>query len=176
MHHRLDHIAYNLTNAVNEVHQNGYDRYNNTQRAFFNPLSNEADAAINIGVHDDILKDPGLIAAGLNPDAPGDNRIANAIANLQGQRLLKDGTSTIDDYFNGMVGEFAVLTQRNEMTRDHQKSVVSQLQNIRESISGVSLDEETTDMVKYQKAFDASARIIKVADEMFDTVLNLKRL
>jgi flagellar hook-associated protein 1 FlgK len=53
---------------------------------------------------------------------------------------------------------------------------VAQLNNIRESISGVSLDEETTDMVRFQKAFDASARIIKTADEMFDTVLNLKRL
>ena len=62
------------------------------------------------------------------------------------------------------------------MILEHQKNVVDQLKNVRESISGVSLDEETTDMVKYQKAFDASARLIKVADEMFDTVLNLKRL
>jgi flagellar hook-associated protein 1 FlgK len=176
MHHKLDHIAYNLSEAVNEVHQNGYDRYNNTQKAFFSPLQGEAGAAENIGVHQDILNDPSLIAGGLSPNAPGDNRIANAIANLQAQPLLKEGTTTLDDYFNGMVGEFAVVTQRNDMQREHQKNIVSQLQNIRESTSGVSLDEETTDMVKYQKAFDASARIIKVADEMFDTVLNLKRL
>jgi flagellar hook-associated protein 1 FlgK len=43
-------------------------------------------------------------------------------------------------------------------------------------VSGVSLDEETTKLIEYQKAFDASARLIKTADEMFDTVLNLKRL
>ena len=53
---------------------------------------------------------------------------------------------------------------------------MSQLGNIRESISGVSLDEETTKMIEYQKTYDASARLIRVADEMFDTVLNLKRL
>ncbi len=62
------------------------------------------------------------------------------------------------------------------MSLEHQKNIVDQLKNVREGISGVSLDEETTDMVKFQKAYDASARLIKVADEMFDTVLNLKRL
>ena len=49
------------------------------------------------------------------------------------------------------------------------------MNNIRESISGVSLDEEATKLIEYQKSFDASARLIRTADEMFDTVLNLKR-
>ena len=57
-----------------------------------------------------------------------------------------------------------------------EQDIVDQLQNIRDSISGVSLDEETTKMIEFQKGFDASARLIKTADEMMDTVLNLKRL
>ena len=54
--------------------------------------------------------------------------------------------------------------------------MTDQLKNIRESISGVSLDEEATKMIEFQKNFDASARLIRTADEMMDTVLNLKRL
>jgi len=176
MHQKIDHIAYTVASTVNQIHEGGYDRYNNTEQSFFIPLTEEFNSAAHIGIHENILKDPGLIASALRPDSPGDNRIANAIANLQEQPLLNNGKSTIDDFFNGMVGEFAVVTKRNEMDLEHQKNIVGQLNNIRESVSGVSLDEETTDMVKFQKAFDASARIIKVADEMFDTVLNLKRL
>jgi flagellar hook-associated protein 1 len=50
------------------------------------------------------------------------------------------------------------------------------MQNIRDSISGVSMDEEAAKLIEYQKSFEASARLIKTADEMFDTVLNLKRM
>jgi flagellar hook-associated protein 1 FlgK len=61
----------------------------------------------------------------------------------------------------------------NEM--EAQGDIVKQLTNIRESISGVNLDEETTKIIEFQKSFDASARLIRTADEMLETVLNLKR-
>ena len=61
-------------------------------------------------------------------------------------------------------------------SREAQDNIVQQLDTLRESVSGVSLDEEAAKMIEFQKAFDASARLIRTADEMFDTVLNLKRL
>ena len=75
-----------------------------------------------------------------------------------------------------MVGEVGIQTRRTQVAQDSQKNIVNQLKNIRESVSGVSLDEETTKLIEYQKSFDASARLIRTADEMFDTVLNLKKL
>ncbi len=176
LHDNLDHVAFNVGEAVNAVHEAGFDRYNNTGQTFFNPLDEEFHAATNIGVNDAILKDPGKIAAALIKDSPGDNRVSNAIAELQERKLLKGGTSTVDDYFNGMVGEYAILTQKNNIVYEHQKNIVAQLNNVRESVSGVSLDEEVADMVKFQKTFEASARLIKVADEMFETVLSIKRM
>ncbi len=176
LHADMDHLAYTLHDSVNAIHESGYDRYNNTGRSFFDPLHAEFKAAENLTMNQDIDKEAGFIATAMEADSPGDNRVAHAIARLQTVQLLKGGTTTIDDFYNGMVGEFAVDTSKNKSVLEHQKNVVDQLNNIRESVSGVSLDEETTDMVKFQKAFDASARIIKVADEMFDTVLNLKRL
>jgi flagellar hook-associated protein 1 len=176
LHDKLDEIAFTVAQSVNEVHKQGYDRYDNTGNAFFQPLVQEKDAAALIKISDHISEDPGHIAGAMAPGSPGDNRIANEIASIQSRQLFSRNTATADDFFNGMVGEFAVVKRRNNMVLEHQKSIVSQLNNVRESISGVSLDEETTDMVKFQKAFDASARLIKVADEMFDTVLSLKRL
>ena len=89
---------------------------------------------------------------------------------------MEDGTATFDDFYNSMVGKLAVKVGKANQEAEHQKNIVSQLNNVRESISGVSLDEEAVKMIEFQKAFDASARVIRTADEMFDTVLNLKRL
>jgi flagellar hook-associated protein 1 FlgK len=58
----------------------------------------------------------------------------------------------------------------------HQEAILDQLQNMRESISGVSLDDEAANLIKYQHAFNASARVVRAGDEMLETVLNLKRL
>ena len=67
------------------------------------------------------------------------------------------------------------MTNKANKAYESQDDVLKQLNNIRESISGVSLDEETAKMIEFQKSFDASARLIRAADEMMDTVLNLKR-
>ena len=82
----------------------------------------------------------------------------------------------MDDFYNSNVGELGTITQRARSTQEAQRNIVDQMSTIRESISGVSLDEETTKMIEMQKLYDASARVIRTADEMLDTVINLKRL
>jgi flagellar hook-associated protein 1 FlgK len=136
----------------------------------------EEGASAQISVNENILNDVSKIAAGARPGAVGDNTVANVISQLQYKEIMEDGTSTADDYYNSEVGRIGVLAQRAVKARESQTNILGQLSNIRESISGVSLDEETTNMIEFQRAFDASARVIKTADEMFDTVLNLKRL
>ena len=86
------------------------------------------------------------------------------------------GTFTFDDFYTSKVGEIGVMNQKAIASLESQKNIVDQVKNVRESISGVSLDEEAQKMIEYQKAYEASARVIRMADEMFDTVLNLKRL
>lgn len=176
LHKKMDEIAYTVSTSVNALHMRGYDKYNQTGVLFFEPLDGQEGAAQRIEISSEIARDPSKVCGAVEANAPGDNRLANAIASLQNQTLFNNGTTSVDEFYNGMVGEFAVMKQKNGMIMEHEKSVVDQLNNIRESTSGVSLDEEATDMVAYQKAFDASARLIRVADEMLDTVLNLKRL
>lgn len=171
----MDNMAFTLATAVNEAHNLGVDAYNGKGGNFFHQPLQVKGAAENLRLSQTVREDPNHIAVAAQTNAPGDNRIANIISQLQGSKMMNDGQSTFDDFYNGVVGQVGVVTRRTNTAHESQGDIVNQLNNIRESISGVSLDEETTKMIEYQKSFDASARLIRTADEMFDTVLNLKR-
>jgi flagellar hook-associated protein 1 FlgK len=175
VHDNIDDLAYTFGTEVNRAHQSGYDRYSAAGGNFFE-VSEKRGAAQNIKLNDRILEDPGRIAAGAQPNAPGDNRVANVISSLAYQQKMANGQSTFNDFYGNIVGRVGVVANRANSEFESQKDTVAQLKNIRESISGVSLDEETTKMIEYQKSYEASARLIKAADEMIDTVLNLKRM
>lgn len=173
----LNDLAFNIANEVNRAHREGYDRQNIAGLNFFElKNSNEPFSIENLAVATDIVKDVSRIAAASKPNAPGDNTVANLIHNLQGRRMMEDGKYSYDDFYNSKVSEIGILTQRSTSELDSQRNNLEQLQNIRESISGVSLDEEAAKLIEYQKSFEASARLVTTADEMFDTILNLKRL
>ncbi len=171
---RLDELAFSVANAVNEVHQKGFTQDGETGINFFDPVTEKKGAAASLALSDDIHESVGNIAAGLHPDAPGDNRNALAIANLQNARFLNDGHTTVDDFYNSIVSDVGVASARNKDALGQQAGIMTQLAKMREQVSGVSIDEETTNLMQFQHAFDASAKVIKVADEMMDTVLKLR--
>ena len=173
---KLDELAYSLATEVNKAHVEGFNRYDQEGTLFFNQPGTAKGASSAISLNKAVLEDVNLIAAAAQDKAPGDNRIANIISALEYKQGMREGTSTFDDFYGGIVGQIGIEAQRANTAMESQKDIVSQLKNIRESVSGVSLDEETTKMIEFQKSFDASARLIKTADEMMDTVLNLKRL
>lgn len=171
---KMDKLSYSLAESVNEVHQMGYDQKSRPAGEFFKIDGPEKDYSSRMELNGMINQDVSFIAAGLVPNAAADNRIANAISGLQAKPLMNE-KDTLDDFYNGFVGELAVVTKKSRALFEHQAESLNQLKNIRESISGVSMDEETVKMIEYQKAFDASAKLIKTADEMLETVINLKR-
>lgn len=170
----VDELAWNLALEVNKAHIEGVDLNGRKGVLLFDMPEEKTGAALNIKVNKTIQTDSGRIVAGIRPDGPADNTVANVIASIQNKQILAGGTSTFDDFYNSQVGQVGILTQRSQKAAEAQKNVVEQLSRLRESVSGVSLDEEATKMIEFQKAFDASARLIRTADEMFDTVLNLK--
>lgn len=173
----LTELAYGVTSEVNRAHREGYDRQNIIGSNFFELKDSTQPFSVeNLALSSEIVKDVSRIAAASKPNAPGDNTVANLIHNLQGRRMMEDGKYTFDDFYNSKVSEIGILTQRSISELDSQRNTLEQLQNIRESISGVSLDEEAAKLIEYQKSFEASARLVTTADEMFDTILNLKRL
>lgn len=173
---QVDKIAYNLTNEVNDAHQIGFDRNGKPAGLFFEQAKGVDGAASQMSLTNDIANDVSRISTAAKPNAPGDGSIANVVSMIQYKQVMDGGTSTIDDFYNSQVGRVGVITQTAMKSREAQGNIVQQVNTLRESISGVSLDEEATKMIEFQKTFDASARLIRTADEMFDTVLNLKRL
>ncbi len=171
----VDQMAYGLAKEVNAAHIEGFDKNGRSGVLFFEMPEKVEGAAGVLSLNKTIVNDVGRIAAGSQPGAAGDNTVANVISSLQYRQIMSDGTATLDDYYNTQVGQIGAVTQRAMKAQESQKNIMGQLSNIRESISGVSLDEETTKMIEFQKMYDASARLIRTADEMMDTVINLKR-
>ncbi|HRK02975.1 MAG TPA: flagellar basal body rod C-terminal domain-containing protein, partial [Oligoflexia bacterium] len=152
----------------------GYSARGTTGIDFFAPLTTKRGAAEFLRISDAVAADANVIATGLLPDSPGDNRLIQQISNLQHAKTMGGGVATFDDFYNATVTELATASHRNKHVLEHQTNIVTQLEKVRESISGVSLDEETTNLVQYQHAFDAAAKVIKVADEILETVLNMR--
>lgn len=173
---RVDSIAHTIASEVNDTHTQGYDRQGRSGGFFFDPLASARGSAKMLKVSSDVANDVNRIAAAAQPGAIGDATVANVISMIQYRGVMDGGASTIDDYYNAQVGRVGVLAQTAMKSREAQGNILQQVNTLRESISGVSLDEEATKMIEFQKTFDASARLIRTADEMFDTVLNLKRL
>ncbi len=113
------------------------------------------------------------IAAGGGPlpFAPGDNGNALALAALKHDNTTM-GTATFDDYFRGMTAQLGVDSQAATRMVGNQLLLLSQLDNQKEQVSGVSLDEEMTNMIKFQHAYNAAARVVTAMDEMLETIVN----
>lgn len=151
-----------LTFTISGSHADG-DTFN---------VSAHKDAAKNLQVAIDD-NDYDMIAAASGPDdIAGDNGNALLIAQLQDQ-LTIDGTSSFGSYYGTIVGEIGVSSQSAGTFLDIQEYSLDQLTNIRESVSGVSLDEEMTNLIKYQSAYDASAKLISIGDELLQTLIGL---
>lgn len=172
---RLDEMAYTVGRAVNAIHSQGFNRHGATGINFFKHLDRQERAAEFLELSDEVKASINNIAAAAMPDAPGDNRIAIAISGLQSMQMMNEGRTTLDDFYNSIVSDVGVASARNRSTMNQTRDIQTQLRKMREQLSGVSIDEETANLLQFQHAFDASAKVIQVADEMLKTILDLKR-
>ncbi|MCH9670892.1 MAG: flagellar hook-associated protein FlgK [Gammaproteobacteria bacterium] len=106
-----------------------------------------------------------------NLGAVGDNRNALALASLQTQGSLLGGTATYLDAYSQLVGDVAVSTGRAQADTAAREALLNQIQTQRDSVSGVNLDEEAANLLRYQQAYQASAEVIAIANETFDSLL-----
>jgi flagellar hook-associated protein 1 FlgK len=83
-------------------------------------------------------------------------------------------TTTTDTYYQTMVSNLGVLTDSVDRSVETAETMMSQLQEERDSVSAVSLDEEMINLVKYQNAYNAASKLLKVADEMLDTIISTR--
>jgi flagellar hook-associated protein 1 FlgK len=175
----VDELAYSLTFEVNSLHSSGYALDGATTGLdFFADLSGlvspPAGAAQQMSISSNII-DQSSIATASSPASPGDNTLALAMSDLQSLKFMSGGTVTTGDFYNGLVADIGGELNSARSRLSHQEGMIRQLEMRRESVSGVSLDEEMTDLVRFQHAYEASARLISIADEMLETVIDLVR-
>jgi flagellar hook-associated protein 1 FlgK len=164
---KLDTLASGIASAVNAAHTAGTDLNSAPGQNFFTMPATVAGSAQSIGVN---LTDPSQIAASLN-GSTGDNANALALSQLQNQNIT--GGDTPLNFYSSTISQLGTDIQNATSQSQTQDLVVQQLQNQRDSISGVSLDEEAANLVRFQRAYQAAARVVNVVDDLTQTAINL---
>ena len=106
-----------------------------------------------------------------NTGAINDNRNALLMADLQRSKTLSGGTATYQDAYNQLVGGVGTRTRDARIGEEASETILRQTKAQRESVSGVNLDEEAADLIRFQNAYQASARVIQISSELFDTII-----
>jgi len=173
---KINQVAVLISKEVNNLHRQGFGLDGQSGRNFFQEPTSFESAAQNLKISSEIENSLDAIAAAKEPGAESDNRMAIALSGIGDLRgVAGDTSSSILDVYNGMVSELAVKTGANKRSLVFQKDVLTQLENVRESLVGVNLDEETANLVRFQHAYAASAKVLSVADELMQTVLSTFR-
>lgn len=185
----LNKLAYTIAVETNQIHRNGYGLDGGTGRNFFKPLEyidvdNPYKNAIqNLALEDHIKANLNSIAAagGTIENATdrlrtfngvGDGANAIAIAQLKQKNFFNDGQSSFNDFYNEIVTEVASKSKKFETEKNYSSSLLTQLDAKRSELSGVSLDEELANLIRFQHAYNAAAKVITTVDEMLDKIIN----
>ncbi len=171
---RLDDMAFAVATEVNVLHQGGFDLSGNAGVAFFQPIG-AAGAASAIGMNPALIAAGGesLVAASGSATAVGDNQVARQLAALREGKILAGGTATASEGWARLVyrvGSDRQAAVNSQQTRDE---IARQLRNLQDSVSGVSIDEEAADMVRFQRGYEANARFFSTIDATLETLLNM---
>ncbi|MDN4620370.1 flagellar hook-associated protein FlgK [Paenibacillus sp. PsM32] len=170
-------------NGINGLQKLGYNSAGDQGTDFFTASdSGGTITAGNITLNSSLQKDPSLIAFSLRTTGTGDNEkvvagnggLALIMSELQNTKM-NFGTSTattVQDYFNSMVGELGVDSAEAKRQTQNAQTLTDQVDSNRQSVSGVSLDEEMSDLLKFQHAYSASSRFMTTMDQLLDRLIN----
>ncbi|MEI9998704.1 MAG: flagellar hook-associated protein FlgK [Verrucomicrobiota bacterium] len=158
---QLDSVAASLINAVNTQNQAGFDLNGNAGGAFFT-----GTGAGNIAVSSSIAGDPSKIAAAGAAGNTLDGSNALALSQIESNPAILPAFQTAVSN----LGETVSNAQSNQATQDQ---ITAQVQNQRNSVSGVSIDEEMTNLINFQQSYAASARFVTTISSLYDTLLGM---
>jgi flagellar hook-associated protein 1 FlgK len=188
----LDTLANTLYVEVNKVHNSGYSMHDPggipqpqpppipiTAKAynFFKlntppPNSEASRLALDDHITDTVNGLANIAAAGGSKYAPGDGNNAKKLSDLQHEPCLVNGTTTMNNFYTQQIAELGLIVHRAETSAADHKDIMKSLNDTREQVGGVSLDEEATKLMQSQKAYNAAARVLTAVDDMLDRVIN----
>ena len=172
-------MAKTYADGFNDLHRKAFGAGEFSQssgREFFTGVSHpDGQHALKIDINPLVENDINALSIGISPEASGDNVLCNLMTKLSGEPLLENGTMSVMGLYDRMAGRVGINSMQAHEAKEASSIVLTRLKAQRESVSGVSLDEEAANLLKYQHLFTASSRVITTADQMFQTVLDLKR-
>ena len=160
----LDNLANEFITEFNKIHRAGVGLDNSTGIDFFSGTT-ARDFKVEI-------TDPKQVAVSDTAGEEGNNQNMRKLAELQKQAQANLKQGTFQSYYKSLVGDLAVKGQEAERSAFNSKTLHLQISNNRDSMSSVSLDEEMTNMITFQQAYNANARMITVVDETLDKIIN----
>jgi flagellar hook-associated protein 1 len=166
----MNQFAQSLADRLNQLHETGYDAYQNTGAAFFE-ISDPNNAASSIKISAAITADSNRIAASTSVTGDGEN--AGKIAAIQQEMLMDSNASTLNGFVSSVVGRIGHEVSAAKTYDDHQTIILSNLTNQRDAISGVSIDEEMINLTKYQMGYTAAAKLCNTVNELLDELMGL---
>lgn len=171
----LDDLAATVAARVNTLHTAGTDLNGNAGTAFFVPSGGTTITAATFDVSAALQSDGRLVVATPSGAGAADGTVARNIANLINDNTSVVGTQTgsFTSIYGALVTAVGETVGNLDKDLTTQAAILTQTEAQRNSVSGVSLDEEAINLLQYQKAYEAAARFLKVADEMTQTILQL---
>jgi len=174
----MDDFAAALISSVNTLHTQGNAMGGGTGFNFFESFTqttpgNNQGAAALFTLSSDVMSNPNNIAAGTTA-APGNNANALGIADLRNAQVTftAQRTQTFIGFYSETVASLGGVAREAQNSLEHSDALKTQFEGLEESISGVSLDEELSKMVVFQRAYESSARFFTTVDKMLDTIIN----
>lgn len=168
----LNTLAASLVAEVNTQHRLGYDTNQDLGGDFFFfDVDPEVQEARYMKVSADIIADVNKIAASATVNGDGGNAVS--MSEIKDELTMNSGTSTFSAYYSSLVGQIGQDVAYVNRSFDHHTDLMTQLTNKREAISGVSIDEEMMNLIRYQTGYNASAKLFVAAEELTDTLMSL---
>ncbi len=169
----LDKMVQEFATVFNAQHVAGLDINQNEGLEFFVASDNSGTlTAENITVNKEILEDTNLIAAGEEGGGSRNGENALKLAELFDEPIANLDNTSVRKYFASMIGKLGVEGQEANRMKGNTETLQSQIDNQRKSVSAVSLDEEISNLIKFQHAYNAAARNMTAIDEMLDRIIN----
>lgn len=168
---QLDKLAVEISDKVNSIHTKGFNNSNPPQTgAFF--FNENVSGVKNFNISNEISSNPSFIATSLTGQQ-GDNQIALAITRLRYDKVFDDKTitETFADFIYEVGQDIKIANHNAERT----KMLSGQTDSFREAVKGVSINEETANLLKFQQAYQAAAKIMSIADDMMKLIIGLAR-
>ena len=172
----LNNMIVAMSEKFNDVHSGGFDLNGNAGLDFFVSKNGDPINIHNITINPDILEDEGLLALSGDHTLSGDNENLKNLLSTKDEKLLNPsgGTPmTVSEFYNYTTSKIGLNALTFNQAYSNSNEALKSITKEKDSVSSVSLDEETANLIQFQQAYNASAKVLSTVDEMLNELINL---